>query len=131
MVFHLAALDIRQNSDFHDKAIEQLLEASGLKETNFSEWSEEKRLEFLNAELESGRPFVTPNTPLGSNATAVMDCMRTLRKHTDKYGHELVLRSFIVSMTRSLSDLLVVYVLAREAGRYKTNKKMVLCVLFL
>ena len=45
--FHLAALDIRQNSDFHDKAIEQLLEAAQAKETNFSEWDEEKRLAFL------------------------------------------------------------------------------------
>ena len=55
--FHLAALDIRQNSAFHDKAIEQLLEASNAAETNFGSWSEEKRLSFLNKELRSARPF--------------------------------------------------------------------------
>ncbi|MEQ9230316.1 MAG: phosphoenolpyruvate carboxylase [Cyclobacteriaceae bacterium] len=113
--FHLAALDIRQNSDFHDKAIEQLLEAAQAKETNFSEWDEEKRLAFLNNELASGRPFTTPKTPLGPNAQTVMDCLRTIEKHTARYGTNCI-GSFIVSMTRSLSDLLVVYVLAREAG---------------
>lgn len=113
--FHLAALDVRQNSDFHDKAIEQLLEASRASETNFSEWDEQKRLDFLNKELQSGRPFTTPKTALGPNAQTVMDCLRTIERHTSRYGTNCI-GSFIVSMTRSLSDLLVVYVLAREAG---------------
>ena len=125
--FHLAALDIRQNSDFHDKAIEQLLEASGASETNFSEWSEEKRLDFLNAELESGRPFVTPNTPLGPNADTVMSCLRTVQEHTEKYCTNCI-GSFIVSMTRSLSDLLVVYVLAREAGLTHPTGNGAVCI---
>ncbi len=124
--FHLAAVDIRQNSDFHDKAIEQLLEASGAKETNFAEWSEEKRLAFLNAELASNRPFVTPKTPLGPNAQTVMDCLRTVEKHTARYGTNCI-GSFIVSMTRSLSDLLVVYVLSREAGLTEMTENGAVC----
>ncbi len=124
--FHLAALDIRQNSDFHDKAIEQLLEAAQAKETNFSEWDEEKRLAFLNNELASGRPFTTPKTPLGPNAQTVMDCLRTIERHTSRYGTNCI-GSFIVSMTRSLSDLLVVYVLAREAGLTLTTPEGAIC----
>ncbi|MEM0940984.1 MAG: phosphoenolpyruvate carboxylase [Bacteroidota bacterium] len=113
--FHLAALDIRQNSTFHDKAVEQLLIASRAKETNFSEWSEVKRVEFLNKELDSGRPFTHPSIELGPEAKTVMECYRTIASHTNKYGTNCI-GSFIVSMTRSLSDLLVVYLLAREAG---------------
>ena len=113
--FHLAALDIRQNSAFHDKAIEQLLKAANLEETNFSEWSEEKRLEFIHAELEKARPFVHPKTPLENNAQTVMECYRAIEAHTAIYGFNCI-GSFIVSMTRSLSDLLVVFLLAREAG---------------
>lgn len=126
--FHLAALDVRQNSAFHDKAIEQLLEASGAEETNFSEWPEEKRLEFLNHELASARPFVTPNTPLDQNAQTVMECLRTIRKHTNKYGTNCI-GSFIVSMTRSLSDLLVVYILAREAGLTQSTEEGAVCII--
>ena len=33
--FHLAVLDIRQNSSFHDQAIEQLLETAGFADTSF------------------------------------------------------------------------------------------------
>ncbi|MFT7286882.1 MAG: phosphoenolpyruvate carboxylase [Halieaceae bacterium] len=124
--FHLAALDIRQNSDFHDKAIEQLLQAANAPETNFSEWDEEKRLDFLNKELKSGRPFTTPKTALGPNAQTVMDCLRTIEKHTSKYGTNCV-GSFIVSMTRSLSDLLVVYLLAREAGLTEMTAEGAIC----
>ena len=113
--FHLAALDIRQNSDFHDKAVEQLLEAAQMTDTNFSEWSEEKRVEFLNRELSSARPFTHSDAKLGPQATAVLACFRTIADHTKKYSFNCI-GSFIVSMTRSLSDLLVVYLLARETG---------------
>ena len=44
-------LDIRQNSSFHDQAIEQLLETAGFTDTNFGSWSEEARLNFLEQEL--------------------------------------------------------------------------------
>jgi len=113
--FHLASLDIRQNSAFHDKAIEQLLEASRAGETDFGSWSEEKRLAFLNKELESARPFTALKAQLGPEATAVIECYRVIAKHTRKFGTNCI-GSFIVSMTRSVSDLLAVYLLAREVG---------------
>ncbi len=113
--FHLASLDIRQNSAFHDKAIEQLLEASREKETDFGNWSEEKRLAFINEELESARPFTALKAKLGPEAEAVVQCYRVIAKHTRKFGTNCI-GSFIVSMTRSLSDLLAVYLLAREVG---------------
>ncbi len=113
--FHLAALDIRQNSAFHDKAITQLLEAAHLPETDFADWEEAKRAKFLLDELELARPFIHPRTILENEALAVMDCYRLVESHTFKYGFNCI-GSFIVSMTRSFSDLMAVYVLAREAG---------------
>jgi phosphoenolpyruvate carboxylase len=113
--FHLAALDIRQNSSFHDQAMDQLLEASLAERTNFSEWSEEERLVFLNKELSTARLFTHAKTELKEHAKTVLDCYRVVEANTSLYGMKAI-GSFIVSMTRSLSDLLVVYVLAREAG---------------
>jgi phosphoenolpyruvate carboxylase len=113
--FHLAALDIRQNSAFHDKAIEQLLEASRAEETDFGNWNEEKRLAFINKELDSPRPFTALKAELGPEAKAVVECYRVIAKHTRKFGTNCI-GSFIVSMTRSVSDLLAVYLLAREVG---------------
>ncbi|MEQ8240965.1 MAG: phosphoenolpyruvate carboxylase [Cyclobacteriaceae bacterium] len=113
--FHLAHLDVRQNSAFHDKAMSQLLEAAGFEKTDYYNWSEEERLDFLNKELKSNRPFAHQNLKLGANAEAVVKCYRVLEKHIAKYGTG-GLGALIVSMTRSVSDLLLVYLLAREAG---------------
>jgi phosphoenolpyruvate carboxylase len=114
--FHLAHLDVRQNSKFHDLAISQLMNAASLDGNSFLTWSEEDRLKFLSKELQSPRPFTQPHTQaLGKEAEAVVSCYRVLADHINKHG-EAGLGSLIVSMTRSLSDLLVVYLLAREAG---------------
>jgi len=114
--FHLAHVDVRQNSKFHDLAISQLMTAASLDGNAFLTWSEEDRLKFLTKELLSPRPFTQPHTQkLGKEAEAVISCYRVLADHINKFG-EAGLGSLIVSMTRSLSDLLVVYLLAREAG---------------
>ncbi|MCV9385819.1 phosphoenolpyruvate carboxylase [Reichenbachiella ulvae] len=124
--FHLAKLDVRQNSAFHDKAIEQLLEAAQVEDRNFSEWSEEKRVAFLSNELKSSRPFTHQNADLGPNASAVISCYRVVEEHINKYGTEGI-GSFIVSMTRSVSDLLAVYLLAREAGIVINTEEGLVC----
>lgn len=113
--FHLAALDIRQNSAFHDKAVGQLLEASGADDCDFANWSEQMRLEFINRELQSARPFTALKAQLGPEAQAVVECYRVIAKHTRRFGTNCI-GSLIVSMTRSVSDLLAVYLLAREVG---------------
>jgi phosphoenolpyruvate carboxylase len=114
--FHLATLDIRQNSEFHDKALAQLLAAAGVPDGGaFPAWPEERRIEFLTRELESPRPFLHDKISAGPEAAAVLDTFRVVARHLAARG-PAGLGSLIVSMTRRLSDLLAVYVLAREAG---------------
>ncbi|QTN32198.1 phosphoenolpyruvate carboxylase [Akkermansiaceae bacterium] len=114
--FHLATLDVRQNSEFHDQAIAEILSAAGIEDGgNFPEWPEEKRLAFLNTELQSNRPFLHDGTRIGEYADNVLDTYRVLVRHHRERG-TAGLGSLIVSMTRQLSDLLSVYLLAREAG---------------
>jgi len=114
--FHLARLDVRQNSEYHDKAVSQLLTAAGIENgERFADWSEEERCAFLSKELKSPRPFLHNYSSAGAEADGVLECYRVLAIHIDKYGQEGV-GSLIVSMTRSVSDLLVVYLLQREAG---------------
>ncbi len=109
--FHLATLDIRQNSDYHDRAMAGLLRAAGFAKYDFPNWSEPEKLEFLNRELQTQRPFTGPHMNLDPEAAHVTSLFRVLRAH----GPE-GLGPVIVSMTRSVSDLLVVYLLAREGG---------------
>lgn len=114
--FHLAAIDVRQNSAFHDRAIAQLLAFAGVAEGGrYAEWPEARRREFLETELKHPRPFAEATAEVGPEATAVLFAYRVLATHLRQYGR-FGLGALIVSMTRSVSDLLGVYLLAREAG---------------
>lgn len=124
--FHLASLDIRQNSAFHDRAINQLVSLGGEEDFNFAEASEPQRLEFLEKELQTLRPFAPSAQALEQESAAVVEVYRLVKSHLSKYGN-LGLGSFIVSMTRQLSDLLAVYLLAREAGLLVRGEEGIYC----
>jgi phosphoenolpyruvate carboxylase len=113
--FHLAKLDVRQNSNYHETAVNQILKSAGYEDTNFSEWDEAKRVAFLTKELETNRPFVVTGTSCGLEADSVLGCFKVLRQHIELYGTDGI-GTLIVSMTRQLSDLLVVYLFMREVG---------------
>lgn len=113
--FHLARMDVRQNSAFHEKALAQLLEAAGLDPAPVLSDSEDERLAFMNRELQSLRPFTRQGARLGPNARQTIDALTVLAQHLRAHGRK-GLGALIVSMTRSLSDLLAVYLLCREAG---------------
>ncbi|TRX16642.1 phosphoenolpyruvate carboxylase [Flavobacterium franklandianum] len=122
--FHLAKLDIRQNSAFHDKAITQILQANGEKEFDFENWNEEKRVHYLNHLLEKNSPIIDVTVSYGIEADAVLDCYSVVRQHINRYGTGGI-GSFIISMTRNLSDLLVVYLLMRETQLLNTDIRVV------
>ncbi|MEM1258628.1 MAG: phosphoenolpyruvate carboxylase [Bacteroidota bacterium] len=113
--FHLAKLDIRQNSAYHEIAMGQILDAAGFEDSNYGNWDEDKRLSFLNQELNSNRPFLVTGTECGHEADNILGYFREVKKYTEVYGPEGI-GSVIVSMTRSLSDLLVVFLFLREVG---------------
>ncbi len=127
--FHLATLDIRQNSEFHDKAISQLLVAAGVAEgETYADWSEEKRVSFLTEELKSTRPFLHNDMRIAHESDDVLNTYRVLVRHRKVWGTN-GLGALIVSMTRKLSDLLGVYLLAREAGLMDRTDEGLVCPL--
>ena len=113
--FHLAKLDIRNNSTYHEKAITQILQTAGFEDSDYASWDETKRLDFINNELQSNRPFLVSGTSCGLEADNVLGYLSVVKNYIDKYGTDGI-GSIIVSMTRSLSDLLLVFVLLREVG---------------
>lgn len=122
--FHLAKLDIRQNSEYHEKAMDQILEASGYVDSGYSTWDEEKRLSFINQELQINRPFLAAGTSCGMEADNVLGYFTEVKNYVDRYGTDGI-GSVIISMTRSLSDLLVVFLFLREVGLQDTHLPVV------
>lgn len=127
--FHLARLDIRQNSGFHEKAIVQLMKAAAMPEADqFLKWTEDQKVEFLNRELQSARPFVQSHSQLGIEARETVECLKVVANQISSHGRS-GLGSLIVSMTRSLSDLLIVYVLCRESGLAVMGREGMICAM--
>lgn len=122
--FHLAKLDIRQNSDYHDRAFSQILKGIGKEEHDFANWEESKKVELLNQLLAGELPKIDLTRTYGPEADHVLQCYHAVSKHVAKYGSEGI-GSFIVSMTRNLSDLLLVYVLLKIASLLETDIKVV------
>ena len=114
--FHLAALDVRQNSTTFEMAVAELLTGAGIEDgAGFADWTEEKRRAVLIRELENPRPLLAPGQPLGPASSTSIDPFRALAAHRAAHG-DAGLGQLIVSMTREASDLLLVHVLCREAG---------------
>ncbi len=126
--FGLADLDIRQNSSYYERALAQLMNIAGLEGDKFLSFGFKERVCVLNKELEQDRPFTRPEVSAGLEADTVRACFAILRDHISRFGREGI-GSLIVSMTRDLSDLLIVYILARELGlTHRVGGKMV-CLL--
>jgi phosphoenolpyruvate carboxylase len=127
--FHMARLDVRQNSTYHEKALIQLLEVANMEEAaSFSSMTEHQKIAFLTEELETLRPFSSPSTRLPEEAAATIGALGCLADHMKRYGRGGI-GYLIVSMTRSVSDLLIVYLLCREAGLMVEGEKGLACLL--
>jgi phosphoenolpyruvate carboxylase len=119
--FHLASLDIRQNSSYHEKAISQLMNSASLNGQSYLQMNDEERIRFISKELKMNRPFTHQHAVLEQEAEAVRSLYYSMSDHIEHYGHR-AFGAIIVSMTRNVSDLLSVYLLAREAGiTHQTN----------
>jgi len=109
--FHLAELDVRQNSAYYEKALHQIMNEIQPDTADPDKY----KLDFLQAELNSNRPFIRNWDHLPTEAKSVLDYFAVLQNHYSKYSG-FALGSVIISMTRSVEDLFTVYILAREAG---------------
>lgn len=127
--FHLARVDIRQNSAYYDNALAQMLAAAQIEDgLNFPTWSEEQRLALLNRELMSPRPLTHVATELPAEAQEVRATLTVLARALRRDGAES-LGVLVVSMTRSLSDLLTVYTLCREVGLTYQDEDGIRCAI--
>ncbi|HMO05927.1 MAG TPA: phosphoenolpyruvate carboxylase [Kiritimatiellia bacterium] len=127
--FGLANLDVRQNSAFHDRALAQLLACAGIEDAaTYPDWPNNRRRRLLEDELATRRPFSALKDVEGHEARAVLDVYQVLARHRARYGSE-GLGALIISMTRSVEDLLAVYVLARDSGLLERDGQGVFCPL--
>ncbi len=111
---HLAALDLRQHSERHSAALAEITRGLGF-EKDYAAMSETERVNWLTEELSTPRPLVATDANYSAETTETLNVFRVARRSLDEISRRAI-RTYIVSMTRQASDLLVVLVLAKQAG---------------
>ncbi|MFT4278054.1 MAG: phosphoenolpyruvate carboxylase [Rhodopseudomonas sp.] len=112
--FHLASLDMRQNSAVHERTITELMDAAR-PGTSYAMLDEEARIELLISELRSTRPLTSMFVKYSDETVGELAVFREAAKAHATYGAAAIPQC-IISMTKGVSDLLEVAVLLKEVG---------------
>ena len=118
--FHLATLDLRQNSDVHERVVAELLAVAGV-EADYLALDEDARVALLRRELASPRPLASAYAEYGDETRSELAIVRAAAAALDLYGPRAI-TTYIISKTATVSDLLEVDILLKEAGLYRPDR---------
>ncbi len=115
--FHLATLDVRQHSDEHGRALDEVLTAAGVlpKAGAYLDMAEEEKLALLTAELANPRPLLPFEYAVSEGTRKVLDVFGVIHRAKRELAPESV-ESYVISMTHGVSDMLEVLLFMKEAG---------------
>lgn len=116
---HLATVDLRQHSRVHEAAVGELLAMAGVC-SNYASLDEPQRLELLRRELKQPRPLRPVEAALTPDTA---ELIRTLEVARRAISHDRrAIRSFVISMTHGVSDVLEVLLLLKEVGLARATR---------
>ena len=115
--FHLATLDLRQNSAVHERVVADLLKGAGA-EADYLALDEPARVALLRTELAGPRPLIGPYAVLAQETQSELAILRAAAAAHARYGPTCI-TNYVVSMAQSVSDLLEVNLLLKEVGLYR------------
>ncbi|MEN3110490.1 phosphoenolpyruvate carboxylase [Uliginosibacterium paludis] len=118
--FHLASIDVRQNSDVHERSVAELLEAAH-PGTKYLEKDEEGRIAILLKELATPRPLSSPSVQYSEETTGELAIFRQIAEAHRIYGKDCV-QNAIISKTDGVSDMLELAVLLKEVGLLRPHE---------
>jgi len=115
--FHLAVMDLRQNSKVHEEVVGELLARAGAvgAQADYLRLDEDAKVALLSRELASDRPLFSPHLAYSERAQSELAIVRAAADVHRRFG-EAAAPNYIISNCTSLSDLLEVGVLLKEAG---------------
>ncbi|MGY4395571.1 phosphoenolpyruvate carboxylase [Sphingomonas sp. UYAg733] len=115
--FHLATLDMRQNSAVHERVVAELLKVAGV-EPDYLALDEAARVKLLRAELSNARPLTSSFADYSEETSGELAIVRAAAEAHAKYGAGCI-TNYIVSMAQSVSDLLEINLMLKEFGLYR------------
>jgi phosphoenolpyruvate carboxylase len=112
--FHLAPLDLRQNSEVHARSVAELFEVAQ-PGAGYAALGEDARVELLAAELATSRPLASPFVDYTAETAGELAIFAAARDAQLRYGMSAI-ENVVISKTDSISDILEVALLLRECG---------------
>jgi phosphoenolpyruvate carboxylase len=112
--FHLANLDIRQNSAVHERTVAELLDAA-TPGRSYLALNEEQRIALLTSELRDPRPLTSTFVKYSDETVDELAIFHEAAASHVAYGAEAIPQC-IISMCKGVSDMLEVALLLKEAG---------------
>jgi phosphoenolpyruvate carboxylase len=112
--FHLAPLDLRQNSEVHERVVAEVLGRAGVC-ADYATRSEAERVEILSHELAGARPLYSPHLSYSDEVVGELAIAFAARELRATFGDAL-LPHYIISKCDGVSDLLEVALVLKEAG---------------
>lgn len=118
--FHLAPIDLRQNSDVHERVLAELFDCAR-PGTAYLELDEAARCALLLEELATPRLLASPHLRYTDESESELAIFRTARAVHLRYGRAAI-ANCVISKADSVSDLLEVAVLLKEAGLLRPHE---------
>ncbi|MFZ1171780.1 MAG: phosphoenolpyruvate carboxylase [Bradyrhizobium sp.] len=112
--FHLASLDIRQNSAVHERTIAELIDAA-MPGMSYLALNEEARIALLADELHNARPLTSAFVKYSEETVDELAVFRAAAEAHARFGVDAIPQC-IISMCKGISDMLEVAVLLKEVG---------------
>ncbi|MBI3803637.1 MAG: phosphoenolpyruvate carboxylase [Nitrospirae bacterium] len=112
--FYLARLDVRQEAERHRKVVQEIFERLQLY-PDYAAADENKKVEILTQELLTLRPLIPSFLTLSPENQEVLETFKSIRKIKEAIDPEAI-GSYIISLAAQRSDVLIVQLLAKEAG---------------
>jgi phosphoenolpyruvate carboxylase len=123
--FHLAAVDLRQNSDVHARVIAELFSAAR-PEVDYAALDEAARVRVLIEELATSRLLSSPYVEYSTETHSELEILQTAAQLRERYGAEC-LQNYVISKCDGVSDVLEVVLLLREVGLYRASDAHLHC----
>ncbi len=115
--FHLATLDMRQNSAVHERVVAELLREAGV-EPDYARLDESARVALLRTELATNRPLVSRFMAHSEETTSELAILEEAAEAHRAYGPQCI-TYYVISKAESVSDMLEVAVLLKEVGLFR------------
>ncbi len=119
--FHLAPIDLRQSSDEHEATVAELLARAGV-EANYAALDEDGRSALLARELAGPRPLRSPHLEYSPRVQRELAVLAAAADGCRRFGARAA-PHYVISHCESVSDLLEVGVLLREAGLLRPDAR--------